>query len=150
MDAPGGMEHCVIEGTPSEYGVRTCSWPCQCTVVGASSRAFVTVTSTQSPSSTTMVGPGTVPLAVMYVFVAGAGSAGLGTTSDETVSWKVRVRARTERPGHGHDAFGVPGVNPAYASNPEHGRERGAEKVDPAQEPASGEVAGGEGRGGET
>ena len=38
--------------------------PHQCTVLGVS-RAFVTVTMTQSPWSTTMAGPGDVPLAPM-------------------------------------------------------------------------------------
>ena len=63
MEPPGGMAHCVIDGTPSLKGVSTCTMPCQCSVVASASSALTTVTSTQSPSSTTSAGPGTVPFA---------------------------------------------------------------------------------------
>ena len=66
MVPPGGIAHCVMLGTPSEKGVRTCVMPCQCSVAPSPElSAFVTVTSTQSPSSTTMAGPGTVEFAAM-------------------------------------------------------------------------------------
>ena len=67
----------------------TCSCPCQCRIVGSFGRWLTTDISSQSPSLTVIVGPGTVPLTVMCT-LSSPGTR-LGNTKFCTTSVKRRT-----------------------------------------------------------